>query len=65
MLCMESYGRIVPMAHTESPAAPDGPGVGSGCVLIFRSVSAGGSVQLLETVKFPNQFENEIISKEL
>ena len=65
MLCMESYGRIAPMARIGQFPVRGRPGMGKTAVfIIVRSVSAGGYSRSQEAAGvtpwgFPNQFENE------
>ena len=65
MLCMESYGRIVPMAHMDFSCP------GSHVYRIVRSVSAGGSAFSQEAAGVtpwggsPTNSKKRIKSKEL
>ena len=42
MLCMESYGYILPMTHAAFSEGPGRPGGKNGVFFVIRSVSAGG-----------------------
>ena len=65
MLCMESNGRIAPMARTVFSGDPGKSGAKKGVFFIFRTVSAGGCRQSSKEAAgatpwgFPDQSENE------